>query len=391
MAIVTTDNAHYAAIAAAIRKRAGGTATYKPSEMADAIKALPASGDQWTRPASWPNYDLIDRTDMEAVFFTYDCRAGIETPEITDWMCVRATTSSGQWRLDRGYIDADGYHAVWGVNADSGAQIQDTLPVDEGDYVVYRMTPASADGHLTRVTMMPPPGGTNNMVYTQRCVERWGRLPYVTQFGGTPAYERWSNHHVEAEDIADCTSLTTLVNCFNGCYSLQKLSLGGWDTSNVDGLVNCFSECRSLKTLDLSGCDFSKANTMTNCFSGCCSLQSLNLGGCGLSGLINMLNCFYGCRDLQILDLSGCSVDSTANMSGCFSGCYNLQILHPCAISASFDLSQCAMLTHQSLVDLFGALPTVDTAQTVTLGAANINKLSPEEIAVATGKGWTVA
>lgn len=40
MAIVTTDNAHYRDIAAAIREKAGGTALYKPAEMAAAIRAI---------------------------------------------------------------------------------------------------------------------------------------------------------------------------------------------------------------------------------------------------------------------------------------------------------------------------------------------------------------
>lgn len=40
MAIVTTDNAHYRDIAAAIREKAGGTALYKPTEMAAAIRAI---------------------------------------------------------------------------------------------------------------------------------------------------------------------------------------------------------------------------------------------------------------------------------------------------------------------------------------------------------------
>lgn len=41
MSIVTTDNAHYGDIAAAIREKSGGTALYKPSEMAAAIRSIP--------------------------------------------------------------------------------------------------------------------------------------------------------------------------------------------------------------------------------------------------------------------------------------------------------------------------------------------------------------
>ena len=40
MAIITTDNTHYKDIAAAIREKTGGTALYKPAEMAVAIRAI---------------------------------------------------------------------------------------------------------------------------------------------------------------------------------------------------------------------------------------------------------------------------------------------------------------------------------------------------------------
>lgn len=44
MAIVTTDNQHYSAIADAIRAKNGEATLYKPSEMAAAITALPTGG-----------------------------------------------------------------------------------------------------------------------------------------------------------------------------------------------------------------------------------------------------------------------------------------------------------------------------------------------------------
>lgn len=45
MAIVATDNTHYGNIAAAIREKNGLTAAYKPSEMADAIRAIQTGGE----------------------------------------------------------------------------------------------------------------------------------------------------------------------------------------------------------------------------------------------------------------------------------------------------------------------------------------------------------
>lgn len=46
MAIVTTDNKHYTDIAEAIRTKNGSSTTYKPSEMAAAIKAIESSSGE---------------------------------------------------------------------------------------------------------------------------------------------------------------------------------------------------------------------------------------------------------------------------------------------------------------------------------------------------------
>lgn len=46
MAIVTTDNQYYSAIATAIRAKNGEATLYKPSEMAAAISALPTGGGE---------------------------------------------------------------------------------------------------------------------------------------------------------------------------------------------------------------------------------------------------------------------------------------------------------------------------------------------------------
>ena len=49
------------------------------------------------------------------------------------------------------------------------------------------------------------------------------------------------------------------------------------------------------------------------------------------------------------------------------------------------------MLTSASLRAILQRLPTVTAARTITLGQTNKLKLTAEEIAVATQKGWTVA
>ena len=63
----------------------------------------------------------------------------------------------------------------------------------------------------------------------------------------------------------------------------------------------------------------------------------------------------------------------------------------PQNISKSFNLTNDMQLSHDSLVRIINNLKTVSTTQTLTIGAYNIAKLSADEQAVATGKGWTLA
>ena len=50
MGIITTDNAHYRGIAVAIREKVGGTAIYKPAEMAAAIRDIQTVGEPYEGP-----------------------------------------------------------------------------------------------------------------------------------------------------------------------------------------------------------------------------------------------------------------------------------------------------------------------------------------------------
>ena len=67
-----------------------------------------------------------------------------------------------------------------------------------------------------------------------------------------------------------------------------------------------------------------------------------------------------------------------------------LQNFISCAIPVSFGANGTA-LTHDSLMSIINNLATVTTTQTLTLGSTNLAKLSSEEKAIATNKGWTLA
>lgn len=78
--------------------------------------------------------------------------------------------------------------------------------------------------------------------------------------------------------------------------------------------------------------------------------------------------------------------------SSVFGGATALQHLSFTTLSAvAMDFSRAVNLDHESLIGIIGKLPTTTSTLTLTLGVANLLKLSDDEKAVAIEKGWTLA
>ena len=221
-------------------------------------------------------------------------------------------------------------------------------------------------------------------------------------------------------------AVTTLHSCWSGCYSLQSLDVSEWDTTGwaVTTLANCWQYCYSLQSLDVSEWDTTgwAVTTLSNCWQYCYSLQSLDVSEWDTTGwaVTTLANCWQNCYSLQSLDVSGWDTSgwTVTTLYSCWNGCYSLQSLDgtsewafvagmttntnnpnlpniehfvgiPIAVNHSYN--QALKLTVESLVNIIDALPTVSAARTLTLGQTNMNKLTAAQIAVATGKGWTVA
>ena len=139
------------------------------------------------------------------------------------------------------------------------------------------------------------------------------------------------------------------------------LSIGEIDTSNVTSMGGMFRECENLVTIpalnaekvtDIDGV-LSFTNSLTN-----------------FGGFINLGMAYDTSKDANYGD-------------------YTLQL--GLLYGGSFSTN----LTHESLMNIINNLYDIKTkgcnAQKLILGTTNINKLTSEEIAIATEKGWTVS
>ena len=161
-------------------------------------------------------------------------------------------------------------------------------------------------------------------------------------------------------------------------------------TNNVTTMTYMFRNCSSLTQLDVSKWDTSKLTNMNNMFNGCKSLTQLDVSNWNTENVTNMSYMFNNCSSLTQLDVSNFDTRNVTNMSSFIANASVLQNFISCVIPVSFGASGTA-LTHDSLMSIINNLATVTTTQTLTLGSTYLAKLSSEEKAIATSKGWTLA
>lgn len=139
---------------------------------------------------------------------------------------------------------------------------------------------------------------------------------------------------------------------FSGCSSITEIP--ELDTSNVITMWYMFFKCTSLTTVPML--DASKIINVYNMFNNCSSL--VTLGGLKNLGMSYPTNYIDNASELTL------------------------------------NLSDSPLLTHDSLMNVINNLYDIKSKgvkrQTLQLGNTNKAKLTAEEIAIATNKGWNV-
>ena len=350
-------DADLTSIADAIRSKGNTTEQLAfPAGFVSAIDAIsgntPSPAKGWVRPANWPDLDSLDLSNEDAMYYTVDCRGTIAAhaidPDVEHEIGFCADTTGGTWTLERGKIEGGAFvvaeTCVTGRN--SGAVYNTILPITEGDFVVYRMraTGDAEDGKGLKLVE------TASVSHEQPVVEIYGRLPWasgnVSRGGSHREFASRITEHVKVI-FPGTSTIAGLQSMFTGCSSLQSIDMSGWDTTNwaVTSLQNMFQNCSSLQSIDMSGWDTTNwaVTSLQNMFYNCSSLQALKFG----------VNTIWPALATQINDAS--------------------------------------KLRHNSIVAFLGVLPTVATTVTLTLGNANLARISDAEKSVATNKGWTLA
>lgn len=213
------------------------------------------------------------------------------------------------------------------------------------------------------------------------------------------------------------SNVTNMNSMFVFCESLTSLDVSNFDTSNVINMSNMFGNCKKLTSLDVSNFNTSNVTDMHDMFSKCKGLTSLDLSNLNTSNVGDMGYMFQQCTRLTSIDLSGSETTKLTSIANIFSECYNLKDLYinfdlkliseyqtdiflSCRSLTNvvgkfnnfkqyLDLSFSPLTTDSAMVFING-LATVTEKRRLSLSATTYDSLTPEQIAIATSKGWTV-
>ena len=178
-------------------------------------------------------------------------------------------------------------------------------------------------------------------------------------------------------------SETNLESMCYMCYNLKKINMSNMISENISNCYMTFSSCSKLETIifpDDIGTKFGATN-IEQMFRACINLTTLPL--INASNVINIYWLFYQTKNITNLG-----------------GFRNLGEAYLTTQSANYkdyrlDLSPCSLLTKQSIINVLNNLYDIASkgcnTQSIVLGSTNIAKLTEDEIAIATNKGWTVS
>ena len=165
------------------------------------------------------------------------------------------------------------------------------------------------------------------------------------------------------------SNVTDMSNMFHSCPSLKIIPM--LDTSNVIDMSGMFANCSSLETIPML--DTSNVKDMSWMFTDCSSLKTIPM--LDTSNVTDVNNIVGGCPSLT-------NLGGFKNLGKSFptTGVYTLYLYSP--------------LTHESLMNVINNLYDIKSigikTVTIDIGEANLAKLTAEEIAIATNKGWNI-
>lgn len=388
--------------------------TFYPGDGTNGFSQVTVDADieedyEWRKPDDWPDLESVELPgswDENTVYFLFDKKCGIDD--------VQLYLDGKPYMIYKGTI-ADGEFIGNLVYEGRVQKYRDTLTEE---YTVYKFV-GKSDALKFHVDT------SVDRSYSwclQGCVWIYGEIPMLNEFGGSPSssiltpYMRRINFtHVKrmyptfppnlSSDIKGYDVSISYVCGYEEPNDWANLPMNRTGNGPITPPIKQKSEYvvkhinfqnsynnaavtgRNVVLLEPSG-NWKKCQYQYNIL-----IERFVIRG-GTLKSVSFAYMFYWCINLRECDLSGLDFSETTDSGNAFYRCINLEtLILNSTWKMNLDLSFCAKLSRESILGIFNVLPTISETRKITLnGYAKFNaKLTPEEIAIATDKGWTVA
>lgn len=203
--------------------------------------------------------------------------------------------------------------------------------------------------------------------------------------------------NLKSVDFADwdVSHVTVFYAMFDGSRKIENIDVSKWNTSSAINMGWMFNG-NNLKSLDVSNFNTSKVTNMYAMFAGSQSLTRLDISNFDTSNVLDFGRAFSNWSGVnKELNISGLNLSKCTSMDGTFKSSEFKVISSDGLRLPNIDMSNIGLngsteLTVDSIVGLLNALPQSDKGYSFQIGSNNIAKLSDEQKAIATNKGWTL-
>lgn len=179
----------------------------------------------------------------------------------------------------------------------------------------------------------------------------------------------------------DCKNLTK-TPIFGGLLFSNR---GGLKMKNTSNLTVCQQMYYNTNVVEPFLFDTSNVTDMTNMFYGCGNLETIPQFN--TSNVTDMTSMFYNCGNLETLPLLNMSKVSSNNSM--FKYCTKLTNLGGFeGLKIDINLSASELITRQSMLNVFNTIGEANS--TITIHQNVADRLTDEDKAIATNKGWTI-
>ena len=191
---------------------------------------------------------------------------------------------------------------------------------------------------------------------------------------------------VNYQVFTNCSHLTTIKNFKVKCTLLDSDREKYLSRQNLDGVQYMWGGTNNLKNTEGMGIYNNDGRAIFYGYRG--NISEFEIG----SEVTDVSYLFAEASGITKLDLSSWDAENVKNLTYLVQKCSNLtSFIPPMNISVSLsDFTKATSIAVGDLVSIINNLSNVSSTQTLTLGSTNLAKLTPQQVKIATDKGWTV-